>query len=73
MPTIGVDFKIRSLEEGGKTCKLQIWDTAGQEKFATNISTYYRGSAGAYVVFDVAKRTSFNKLNFIVNHPFTRN
>ncbi|KAI8848704.1 GTP-binding protein ypt1 [Chytridium lagenaria] len=42
--TIGVDFKIRTIELEGKTVKLQIWDTAGQERFRTITSTYYRGA-----------------------------
>jgi small GTP-binding protein len=40
--TIGVDFKIRTIELDGKTIKLQIWDTAGQERFRTLTSSYYR-------------------------------
>ena len=35
LPTIGVDFKIRTIEQGGSVVKLQMWDTAGQEKFKT--------------------------------------
>ena len=38
--TIGVDFKIRTIELDGKTIKLQIWDTAGQERFRTITSRY---------------------------------
>ena len=38
--TIGVDFKIRTIELEGKTIKLQIWDTAGQERFRTITSRY---------------------------------
>ena len=39
--TIGVDFKIKTLDIDGKSCKLQIWDTAGQERFRNIISSYY--------------------------------
>eukprot|EP01114_Cavostelium_apophysatum_P021261 TRINITY_DN736_c0_g1_i1.p1 TRINITY_DN736_c0_g1~~TRINITY_DN736_c0_g1_i1.p1 ORF type:complete len:205 (+),score=47.51 TRINITY_DN736_c0_g1_i1:157-771(+) len=60
--TIGVDFKIRTIEIGGKTVKLQIWDTAGQEKFRTITSTYYRGAHGIAIVYDVTDSTSFNHL-----------
>ena len=41
--TIGVDFKIKTLEVEEKIVKLQIWDTAGQERFRTITSSYYRG------------------------------
>ncbi len=62
MPTIGVDFKIRSLEEGGKTCKLQIWDTAGQDRFKTITSSYYKGAHGIIVVYDITDKDSFAKV-----------
>ena len=42
--TVGVDFKIKTLELGGRAVKLQIWDTAGQERFRTITSSYYRGA-----------------------------
>jgi len=60
--TIGVDFKIRTIELDQKTIKLQIWDTAGQERFRTISSTYYRGAHGIIVVYDVTNRVSFDNV-----------
>jgi len=57
--TIGVDFKIRTIEINGERVKLQIWDTAGQERFRTITSTYYRGTHGVIVVYDVCSGDSF--------------
>jgi len=57
--TIGVDFKIRTIEVDGDKVKLQIWDTAGQERFRTITSTYYRGTHGVIVVYDVTSGESF--------------
>ncbi|KAL6042523.1 GTP-binding protein ypt1 [Balamuthia mandrillaris] len=58
--TIGVDFKIRTVNLEGKTVKMQIWDTAGQERFRTITSSYYRGAHGVILVYDVTDQVSFN-------------
>lgn len=57
--TIGVDFKIKTISIEGQKVKLQIWDTAGQERFRTITSTYYRGTHGVIVVYDVTNGESF--------------
>ena len=57
--TIGVEFGSKIVPVGGRTVKLQIWDTAGQERFRTITSTYYRGTHGVIVVYDVTSGESF--------------
>ena len=66
--TIGVDFKIKTIEIDGKTVKLQIWDTAGQERFRTITTAYYRGAMGILLVYDITDEQSFlNTRNWIKN------
>jgi Ras-related protein Rab-1A len=62
--TIGIDFKIKSIKstESNKTVKLQIWDAAGRERFRQITSSYYRGAAGVFFMFDVTDRTSFQSV-----------
>ncbi|VDD75689.1 unnamed protein product [Mesocestoides corti] len=60
--TIGVEFGTKIIQVGGESLKLQIWDTAGQERFQCVTRSYYRGAAGALVVYDISCRESFNRV-----------
>lgn len=62
-PTIGVDFKSKLMTLRDKRLKLTIWDTAGQEKFRTLTSTYYRAAEGIILVYDVTRRETFANLS----------
>ena len=61
-PTIGVDFKVKTLEINNKRVKMQIWDTAGQERFRTVVSTYFKGAHGILLLYDVTNKDSFKNL-----------
>ncbi|XP_021363770.1 ras-related protein Rab-10-like [Mizuhopecten yessoensis] len=61
--TIGIDFKIKTVELGGKKIKLQIWDTAGQERFHTITTSYYRGAMGIMLVYDITNTKSFENIS----------
>ena len=60
--TIGVEYGSKTIEIKGKTIKIQIWDTAGQEKFHSIISSYYKGAAGALLVYDITSHESFEHI-----------
>ncbi|KAI3403997.1 SEC4 [Candida oxycetoniae] len=60
--TIGIDFKIRTIESKGKKIKLQVWDTAGQERFRTITTAYYRGAMGIILIYDVTDARSFENV-----------
>lgn len=61
--TIGVDFRFKTVKVDGKTIKLQIWDTAGQGRFRTITSSYYRGADGIILVYDITHRESFDHVS----------
>lgn len=65
--TIGVDFRIKSIEYKNKKIKLQIWDTAGQERFRTITTSYYRGANCIVLVCDVSNRQSFGSISQWLN------
>ena len=61
--TIGVDFFMKSIDVGEKSIKLQLWDTAGTEKFRSITTGYYRGANAAFIVFDLTCKPTFDCLN----------
>merc|ERR1712192_367144 len=65
--TIGVDFKVKVIDNNGNKVKLAIWDTAGQERFRTLTPSYYRGAQGAILVYDISSRESFQKVEDWLN------
>lgn len=62
--TIGVDFKVKTLDMNGRRIQLAIWDTAGQERYRTLTSSYYRGAHGVILVYDATNRQSFSNLKY---------
>ena len=76
VPTIGVDFRLKTLYmEDGKKAKLQIWDTSGQEKFKSIMNAYYRGTNGIILIYSINERENFNNLTswLIEINKHTRN
>ena len=63
VPTIGVDFKIKSIKIDNKIIKLQIWDTAGQERFKSILSSYYKGANGILLLYDITNINSSKSLS----------
>lgn len=61
-PTLGVEFMTRVVQTEKHNIQLQLWDTAGQELFRSVTRGYYRGSAGAFLVFDLTSRSSFENI-----------
>ncbi len=61
--TIGADFLTKDLDIDGSKVKLQIWDTAGQEKYRSLSVAYYRGADACFLVYDITDKTSFKELD----------
>lgn len=67
VPTVGVVYKLKKISVEDVDFNLQIWDTAGQERFRSITQSYYRGSDGALIVFDVTDRQSFENMSIWIN------
>ena len=61
--TIGLDYKLKNVKlDSGKTIKVQLWDTAGQDKYRTIAKNYFKGSHGILLLYDITKPSSFNNI-----------
>jgi small GTP-binding protein len=65
--TIGVDFRFKNVMVDDKSVKLQIWDTAGQERYKSITNAYYKGSKGAFVVYDITRKETFDNVDKWIN------
>ena len=64
-PTIGIDFNaVIETIYNNTTVKIHLWDTAGQEKYRSIIKSYYRGTCGAILMYDITNVGSFNNLRY---------
>ena len=61
--TVGVELGTKYLKIKGKGAKLQIWDTAGQERYRSITTSYFRGSHGCFIVYDITNEDSFDNID----------
>eukprot|EP01089_Gocevia_fonbrunei_P014377 TRINITY_DN392_c0_g1_i4.p1 TRINITY_DN392_c0_g1~~TRINITY_DN392_c0_g1_i4.p1 ORF type:complete len:178 (+),score=25.89 TRINITY_DN392_c0_g1_i4:61-594(+) len=62
LPTLGIDFKKRTVNLKGENVDIYLWDTAGQERYKTVTTAFYRGAHGILLVFDITDATSFEHI-----------
>ena len=68
MATIGLDYRLKTMKlKSGKDIKLQIWDTAGQDRFRAITKNYYKGSHGIILIYDVTNLQTFENVKNWVN------
>ena len=65
--TVGVEFGSKQFNVEGHSIKAQIWDTAGQERYKAITSAYYKGAKGAFIVYDITRKQSFESVDKWVN------
>ncbi|XP_029414821.1 ras-related protein Rab-17 isoform X3 [Nannospalax galili] len=61
LPTVGCAFFTKVVDLGASSLKLEIWDTAGQEKYHSVCHLYFRGANAALLVYDITQEDSFHK------------
>lgn len=66
--TVGVEFGSKIFDIEGRKVKCQIWDTAGQERYKSITSAYYKGARGAFIVYDITRRETFESIDKWMNN-----
>ena len=66
-PSIGVDFMSKNIKFRGQNVKLQMWDTAGQEKYKGLIPSYVRNSSIVFLVYDISNKVTFDNIPKWIN------
>lgn len=66
-PTIGVDFFTLNRYIKGSHVRINIWDTAGHERYQSLVKTYYKNNAICYVIYDVCDQSSFRSVPMWIN------
>ena len=66
--TVGVELGIKFIKIKGVNAKIQIWDTAGQERYRAITSSYYKGSHGCFIVYDITNQSSFDNVEKWYEH-----
>ena len=61
-PTIGLENTVKIIDIRGFKAKIQIWDTAGQEKFNSLTKQFFRNTDGILLIFDLTNKSSFNNI-----------
>ena len=68
MSTIGLDYKLKNVQlDDGKMVKIQIWDTAGQDRFRSITKNYYKGAHGIILIYDITNKKSFDNVRNWIN------
>ena len=65
--TIGVEFVYKTLKINKEIIKVEVWDTAGEERYRSITSSYYKGANGAIIVYDLTDEESFKNVESWMN------
>ena len=66
--SVGIDYYSKNIKFRGEELTLQIWDTAGQEKYRGLIPTYARNAVLAFIIYDISSKKSFENLTEWINY-----